>query len=108
MPRIELERTWQDGAAETTTFVEETFRFLNAPPTWVLALIIAPATVAFAWWSYSGLRRLERPTRVLLSTLRWLAVVLCLLLLFQPAFEVTFVGVPQDSVAEPCYEESQR
>ena len=89
MPRIELERTWQDGAAETTTFVEETFRFLNAPPTWVLALIIAPATVAFAWWSYSGLRRLERPTRVLLSTLRWFAVVLCLLLLFQPAFEVT-------------------
>ena len=79
----------QDGSGETSTYVEETFRFLNAPPLWVLALIVVPATVAFAWWSYSGLQRLERPTRVVLSSLRWLAVALCLLLLFQPAFETT-------------------
>ena len=38
-----------DGAAETSTYVEETFRFLNAPPLWVLALIVLPATVAFAY-----------------------------------------------------------
>lgn len=81
------------GAAATDptaqTYVEETFRFLHLPPTWVLALVVLPATIAFAWWSYSGLSRLERPTRIVLSVLRWLAVVLCCLLLFQPAFETT-------------------
>ncbi len=75
--------------SETTTYVEETFRFLNLPPLWVLALVVLPGSVAFAWWSYSGLRRLETPTRTTLSALRWLAVVLCCLLLFQPAFEIT-------------------
>jgi len=55
----------------------------------VLALVVLPGSVAFAWWSYSGLRRLETPTRATLSALRWLAVVLCCLLLFQPAFEIT-------------------
>jgi hypothetical protein len=79
----------QDAAAETTTYVEETFRFLNAPPLWVLALVVVPGSIAFAWWSYSGLKRLERPTRIVLSTLRWLAIVLCVVLLFQPAFEIT-------------------
>lgn len=74
---------------ETTTHVEEVFRFLNAPPLWVLALVIVPATIAFAWWSYSGLARLERPTRIVLSSLRWLAIAICLLLVFQPAFERT-------------------
>ena len=78
-----------DGAAETSTYVEETFRFLNAPPLWVLALIVLPATVAFAWWSYSGLKRLEPSTRTILSVLRWVAVALCVLLLFQPAYEIT-------------------
>ncbi|MCK5943444.1 MAG: hypothetical protein KAI24_15790, partial [Planctomycetes bacterium] len=79
----------QEPSADTTTYVEETFRFLNAPPTWVLALLIVPGSIAFAWWSYSGLKRLERPTRVVLSTLRWLAIMFCFLLLFQPAFEIT-------------------
>ena len=48
LPRTTLERlgaTFQspsgaDGAADTSTYVEETFRFLNAPPLWVLALIV--------------------------------------------------------------------
>lgn len=79
----------QDAAADSTTYSEETFRFLAAPPMWVLALIILPGTALFAWWSYSGLTRLERPTRIVLSTLRWLAIVLCFVLLFQPAFETT-------------------
>ena len=76
-------------AGDAGTFVEETFRFLAAPPLWVLALIVLPATVAFAWWSYSGLRRLEPRTRLTLSVLRWLAIVACLVLLFQPAWEIT-------------------
>ncbi|HEB54143.1 MAG TPA: hypothetical protein ENI87_12895, partial [bacterium] len=79
----------QDPGADTSTYVEETFRFLNAPPLWVLALVFVPGTALFAWWAYSGLARLERPTRVLLASLRWLAIVLCCLLLFQPAFETT-------------------
>ena len=37
----------QDGA-ETSTYVKETFRFLNLPPSWVLALILVPAPGAFA------------------------------------------------------------
>jgi hypothetical protein len=78
-----------DAAGETAVYVEETFRFLAMPPLWVLALIIFPATIAFAWWSYSGLSRLEKPTRVVLSSLRWLAIVTCVVLLFQPAFETT-------------------
>ncbi len=79
----------QDPAAATTTYVEETFRFLSLPPLWVLALLVFPATVAFAWWSYGGLARLERGTRIVLSCLRWVAIVLCCLLVFQPAFETT-------------------
>ena len=74
---------------ETSTYVEEVFRFANAPALWVLALLVLPGTVLFAWWSYSGLTRLERPTRIVLSALRWLAVVIACLLLFQPVFEVT-------------------
>jgi uncharacterized membrane protein len=78
-----------DAIGDTSTYEHVSFRFLNAPPTWVLALVIVPATIAFAWWSYSGLTRLERPTRIVLSILRWLAIVFCILLLLQPAFEKT-------------------
>lgn len=86
LPTISLP---QGAPQETTTYVEETFRFLQAPPLWVLALIVLPATVLFAWWSYGGLQRLEPRTRVLLAALRWLAIALCCVLLFQPVFEIT-------------------
>ncbi|MCA8949853.1 MAG: VWA domain-containing protein [Planctomycetes bacterium] len=76
-------------ATEATTHVEETFRLLNAPPLWVTILVVLPLTALFAYWSYSGLTRLERPTRIALSCLRWLAILVCLVLLFQPAFETT-------------------
>jgi hypothetical protein len=79
----------QDTPADVTTRVEETFRFLGAPPLWLLVLVIVPGSVLFAWWSYTGLSRLERPTRIVLSVLRWLAIAICCLLLFQPAFEIT-------------------
>jgi len=69
--------------------VEETFRFLAAPPLWVLALVVLPATVLFAAWAYGGLPLLDRRARVLLSALRWLAICFCLLLLFQPVVETT-------------------
>jgi hypothetical protein len=70
--------------------VEETFRFLAAPPLWVLALIVVPGTIAIAWWSYTGMQRLERGPRIALAVLRALAIAICCLLLFQPAWETTF------------------
>lgn len=79
----------QDPSAEAAIQTEQTFRFLAAPTPWVTFLIVLPATLAFAWWSYSGLARLEPRTRWLLSTLRWLALVACFVLLCQPAFQTT-------------------
>ncbi len=92
---------FQDPKPPTTggeTYVEQTFRFLALPPTWVTALVVLPATVLFAWWCYGGLSRLERPVRITLSVLRWLAIVVCCLLLFQPAFEITTYRRTQNQV----------
>lgn len=83
---------------DTATYSEETFRFLAAPPLWVIALLIVPATAVFAWWSYTGLQRLERPTRIVLASLRWLAIAICCVLLFQPAFEITTYRRTQNQV----------
>jgi uncharacterized membrane protein len=80
------------------TFVEESFRFLAAPPAWVLVLVVMPATVLFAWWSYGGLQRLEPRTRVTLAALRWLAIAVCCVLLFQPAWEITTYRRTQNQV----------
>jgi len=76
-------------AAAGMAHVEETFRFLAAPPLWVLVLVLLPASVALAVWAYSGLQRLELRTRIVLSSLRWLAVMLCLALVLEPVFETT-------------------
>jgi hypothetical protein len=53
-----------EALTDASTYDAVVFRFLALPPLWVLALVILPATVAFAWWAYSGLNRLERPTRI--------------------------------------------
>src|SRR5690606_36454432 len=67
---------------------EETFRFLALPELWIVGLVLLPAVVLLAWWSYGGLQRLVPRTRVGLSVLRGLAIAACLVALFQPAFEV--------------------
>ena len=67
--------------------VEETFLFVNAPPLWVIGLVVLPLTVAFAWWCYGGLKRLDQSTRIVLASLRGIAIALCLLFLFQPTYE---------------------
>ena len=84
-----LGHAWQDQAAPAAAAMqsEETFRFLALPPAWVLGLVLVPALIAFGVWSYGGLARLERPTRIVLSTLRTLAIAFCVFLLMQPAFE---------------------
>ena len=78
--------------------LETTILFLGAPPDWVIALVVLPATALFAWWSYGGLRRLELPTRITLSVLRWLALLVCCVLLFQPAFKWTTYRRTQNQV----------
>jgi uncharacterized membrane protein len=88
----------QDPPTEVTTQVEETFRFLAAPPLWALVLLVLPGTLLFAWWSYGGLARLERPIRITLAALRWVAIAICCLLLFQPAFEITTYRRTQNQV----------
>ncbi len=88
----------QDPAAGAEAYVEETFRFLAAPPLWVVALVVVPGTLAFAWWSYGGLARLEPRTRLVLATLRWLAIACCVVLLCQPAFEITTYRRTQNQV----------
>lgn len=77
----------QDPAAPAGVYTEETFRFLALPELWVVGLILLPALIAFAWWSYGGLDRLEPRVRIALSVLRGLAIAACLLALFQPAYE---------------------
>ncbi|MGE3172772.1 MAG: hypothetical protein AB7O97_09100 [Planctomycetota bacterium] len=83
---------------QDSAHVEETFRFLNAPALWVIALIVVPAIALLAWWSYTGLSRLERTPRAVLSTLRALALAICCLLLFQPAWETTIYRKTQSQV----------
>ncbi|MFO1052582.1 MAG: VWA domain-containing protein [Planctomycetota bacterium] len=77
----------QAGGTPQPLQTEETFRFLALPPAWVLGLVVLPAIVLFARWSYGGLARLEPSTRALLATLRGLAILFCVFLLLQPAFE---------------------
>ncbi len=83
---------------ESSSHVEETFRFLAAPPLWFLALIVVPGTVAIAYWAYTGMQRLERGPRITLAALRGLAIAVCCLLLFQPAWETTIYRKTQNQV----------
>ncbi len=81
---------------ETGIETEESFLFLDLPPLWLVGLVLLPAAVLFAWWCYGGLNRLEPRTRVILATLRGLAIAICLFLLFQPALErVRYTEVQQ-------------
>ncbi len=89
---------WPDPSQGDSTHVEETFRFLWLPPYWVVALVMVPAIGFAAWWSYAGLDRLERNTRIVLSSLRALAIVLCCALLFQPAWETTIYRKTQNQI----------
>ena len=79
--------TQQPAQAQATLQDEESFLFLAMPAAWLIALVFVPLVIGFSWWTYSGLTRLEQRTKILLATLRGAAIVLCLLLLFQPAIE---------------------
>ncbi|MHC4814512.1 MAG: hypothetical protein ACYTGW_11600 [Planctomycetota bacterium] len=74
--------------AETAVQTERKLEFLNMPELWIVGLVILPLTVAFAWWSYGGARRLEPRIRLVLSLLRGLTILVCLLAISQPIFEL--------------------
>lgn len=78
--------------------VEHSFRFLAAPPLWVVILLVVPGIALFAYWSYGGLQRLEPRARLWLSLLRGLAIALCVLLLCQPAWQSTIFRKTQTQV----------
>ena len=48
-----------DPAASADQF----FQFQNLPALWVIALVIVPLVIGFAWWSYGGLTRIDPRTR---------------------------------------------
>jgi uncharacterized membrane protein len=68
-------------------YTEESFRFLALPELWQVALVIVPLVALFSWWTYGGLDRMPKRTRVVLATLRGLAIAVLLFALFQPAIE---------------------
>ena len=67
---------------------EEQLDFENMPELWVVALLIVPLVIGFAWWSYGGLSRIEPRTRAVLSILRGAAIIVCLIALSQPIMEM--------------------
>ena len=75
-------------AEEASLTTEERLEFQNMPELWLVGLVLVPLVIAFAWWSYGGLSRLEPRTRVALSVLRGAAILVCLVALFQPILEI--------------------
>jgi len=74
----------QTGAAE-----RETMRFLDAPPLWVLVLIVLPAAFLLARLAYA-FRQVEKPSvRALLVALRAAALLALVAILFRPVAETT-------------------
>lgn len=70
----------QAGAGES---VQETWRFLELPPLWVVVLVLVPGALAIAaaaYWRES----LSPRTRWTLITLRFLSLMLLLAVLFRP------------------------
>jgi len=69
---------------------ETTLEFKALPPLWLLFMVIVPAVIAVTWWVYrregdSATRRAKR----ILAGLRVAAILLILLLLFQPYAETS-------------------
>lgn len=63
----------------------QTFQFLDLPELWMVVLLVIPGTLALSWLSYTGQGLGLRP-RLLLSSLRALAVLILFAILFRPVF----------------------
>jgi hypothetical protein len=69
---------------------ETTLRFKSMPPLWVVIMVIIPAVIGIVWWTYrrEGASATTRAKRVL-AGLRSAAIILILMLLFQPYAETS-------------------
>jgi uncharacterized membrane protein len=69
----------------TETGVRRTLRLLEMPEPWVVVLVLLPLCAAIAWLAYAR-EGLPARSRWTLSTLRFAALLLLLLVTFRPAF----------------------
>lgn len=69
-------------AQATTEGLATHITFLEAPPMWVVMMVVLPVVCGLAWWSYA---RHEGPRRHLLAALRALSILFVIGLLFRPA-----------------------
>ena len=77
--------TQLQGQLET----EEHLRWLDAPPAWILGLVLIPAIVGICWWTYRREAGLSLAKRWTLAGLRGLALLGILIASFRPAIETT-------------------
>lgn len=69
---------------------ETTLRFKSMPPLWAVIMLIIPAIVGIVWWTYRGEgASAGRTAKRVLAVLRSLAIILVVLLLFQPYAETS-------------------
>ena len=68
--------------------VRSDLRWHFLPPAWVLALVLLPLVAFASWGAYSRETDVARPARILLATLRGLALAFFLLVLFGPYSEL--------------------
>jgi hypothetical protein len=73
------------ASTEAGTGVRETFRFLDVPEAWVVALIVVPLCAAIAWIAYRS-EELGSGPRTTLVVLRFSALLLLAAVLCRPVF----------------------
>jgi hypothetical protein len=66
-----------------STGLRETLRLLDLPELWVLVLVILPLAAGVCWLGYRG-ERLSTGAKLLLASLRFVALATLLLVLFRP------------------------
>ncbi len=88
------------SAQEAETREVTTFKFLDAPPTWVIALVIVPAIIALCTFVYrrEGEGGAPAGARAACGVLRGLAFVALFLFLFRPVLETHEVEIEKSVV----------
>ncbi|MCI0341990.1 MAG: hypothetical protein L0216_12720, partial [Planctomycetales bacterium] len=92
---------WLLGTPDADPGAEWRVRFLAAPPLWVTLLVVVPALILFAAWLY---RRSGAPTagsgrRFAMAAARFLALLLLVLMLYDPILSVERFVTRQSTVA---------
>ena len=74
---------------DVTFETESQLRWLDAPPAWVIGIVIVPLILALGWWSYRREPNLTPARKGLLLSLRALGLAVIVLAAFRPAYEIT-------------------